>query len=1136
MQQGILSHPSTGGFLSHCGWNSTLESVINGVPMLAWPFQHDQPFVKKLLVEELGVAEEVKRETVGNGVFAVKSAEVERVVKLIIEGEKGRDMRKRTRELKISAMQAVEEGTPSALDWFAVDMDRDGYAAKWITTKLCRVSRGKDLTTDKSGTNPIKANIPNSYSGCSPPGKQSDGQRFYKAQESFIRFAASEDVPTKVEMFSWGIYGLCSHFAQAFLIPVLFPLLLGQTVKLSGNYERDWDDTFSKQKMLSIYNKTISEDRMTINVGKLQRRYEQLVHSSISIGNLKISPVLLTGSVWAITIAALTPSLPTLSPLLDYGKNQQIFLVLSSAIGIIACLPPGLFTNTWAVAAFLAVAIAGSSLSSMAYNRHLALMIRGASDPIHYSTETHYNSSISYIRENFARRQTADAKLSGAGTAAEGVGAAVVAAFAYKMLGFHSAARLGIWIACIFGGIVWAAGTAQAFFCQPVRRGPDFPEGKFFRRRGWIDAFSIGKFPHAVTSGVLVFLGSFAASCVFVSGLLYALGARCFEGKYVLFMLLAYFVAPTLSAAVMGLLQRVFLADNRQMQAIGFVFVAGVSALGFVQHSWRPWWAIVGAVVQGLGVGILRSYGRTLFLDFTPPNREGAFLVWFSIVEGAGLCSGFIVGCVRSSHIRMAFCSSLVATSAGLLLLIFGNVGNFGGFVNAGHVKERPFSHFMEKEDHATTIDNEKGLKEEVVELEPESKTQIRQACFRNHLKQGHDMANSAEGFGVVFMESKVYEGDRHERVLSFEDVPKSVQGLKNFKQVTCDEKIEQQRIFIKNYAMTDLLVEVVEDIFGTSVLVKWGAYPSVRKRWCLYRHAGVSTEVDPTNLQAMITRLDTNDHITFDHTAIPHNNPEHNFPLYLEVVVTRRKIKRVIVDGGSGLNIYTLKLVKQLGHSEIELGAKTITITAYDNEERESVGTIVVPMEVGPTCHDTTFHVLDLDLPYNMLLGCPWIHAMQAIPSIFHQCINGLLSEEKMLEDPTSRVPEGTMASCNQAPQYIKGPRMMFVMGYSGFGCGINAQGRLEPIPIPHFKTDKHGLGIRPHDALPSENDATSSECEDVSSHSDSDADSQCSLYEDLASMNLFPDSSVLTLSESIPLDKYPVALVYPELIDWDQ
>ncbi|XP_057872247.2 UDP-glycosyltransferase 73C3 [Cryptomeria japonica] len=112
-QQAILSHPSIGGFLSHCGWNSTLESISNGIPILAWPFQNDQPFVKKLLVEELRVAEEVKMEAMGNGVFTVTSAEIERGVKLIIEGKEGKDMRMRACELKEAAIHAVGEGGSS---------------------------------------------------------------------------------------------------------------------------------------------------------------------------------------------------------------------------------------------------------------------------------------------------------------------------------------------------------------------------------------------------------------------------------------------------------------------------------------------------------------------------------------------------------------------------------------------------------------------------------------------------------------------------------------------------------------------------------------------------------------------------------------------------------------------------------------------------------------------------------------------------------------------------------------------------------------------------------------------------------------------------------------------------------------
>ncbi|KAL5731899.1 hypothetical protein ACHQM5_004583 [Ranunculus cassubicifolius] len=59
----ILSHESTGGFISHGGWNSTLEAILRGVPLLMWPIRGDQHYNAKLIVDHLKVGFMIK----GNG-------------------------------------------------------------------------------------------------------------------------------------------------------------------------------------------------------------------------------------------------------------------------------------------------------------------------------------------------------------------------------------------------------------------------------------------------------------------------------------------------------------------------------------------------------------------------------------------------------------------------------------------------------------------------------------------------------------------------------------------------------------------------------------------------------------------------------------------------------------------------------------------------------------------------------------------------------------------------------------------------------------------------------------------------------------------------------------------------------------
>ncbi|GLJ47418.1 hypothetical protein SUGI_1000640 [Cryptomeria japonica] len=102
----ILSHPSTGGFLSHCGWNSTLESVSHGVPMIGWPLFAEQRMNKVILVKQIQVAIDLKMESTG----FVRREEVERAVRELMEGEEGSKARKKMKELKDKAKLAMMEG------------------------------------------------------------------------------------------------------------------------------------------------------------------------------------------------------------------------------------------------------------------------------------------------------------------------------------------------------------------------------------------------------------------------------------------------------------------------------------------------------------------------------------------------------------------------------------------------------------------------------------------------------------------------------------------------------------------------------------------------------------------------------------------------------------------------------------------------------------------------------------------------------------------------------------------------------------------------------------------------------------------------------------------------------------------
>jgi len=109
-QLSVLSHPSVGGFFTHGGWNSTMESLSLGVPMMVFPQGIDQSTNRMLVVNQwkTGLRLETCRD---DGV--IERGEIARAAKSLMGSKEGEEMRGKSKEIRETIRQAASEGGSS---------------------------------------------------------------------------------------------------------------------------------------------------------------------------------------------------------------------------------------------------------------------------------------------------------------------------------------------------------------------------------------------------------------------------------------------------------------------------------------------------------------------------------------------------------------------------------------------------------------------------------------------------------------------------------------------------------------------------------------------------------------------------------------------------------------------------------------------------------------------------------------------------------------------------------------------------------------------------------------------------------------------------------------------------------------
>jgi len=104
--------------------------------------------------------------------------------------------------------------------------------------------------------------------------------------------------------------------------------------------------------------------------------------------------------------------------------------------------------------------------------------------------------------------------------------------------------------------------------------------------------------------------------------------------------------------------------------------------------------------------------------------------------------------------------------------------------------------------------------------------------------------------------------------------------------------------------------------------------------------------------------------------------------------MVDEWEVKRTMVDNGSAMNVCSNHFLTQLQEKGVTippLEEATFKIRAYDSSSKKPIGIATIMITTGVRTIPAKFQIFDSKLSYNMLLGRPWIHDMEAVPSTLH-------------------------------------------------------------------------------------------------------------------------------------------------------
>ncbi|XP_070031666.1 uncharacterized protein [Nicotiana tomentosiformis] len=194
------------------------------------------------------------------------------------------------------------------------------------------------------------------------------------------------------------------------------------------------------------------------------------------------------------------------------------------------------------------------------------------------------------------------------------------------------------------------------------------------------------------------------------------------------------------------------------------------------------------------------------------------------------------------------------------------------------------------------------------------------------------------------------------------------------------------RKIKTSEYAIIDQLRKTPSQVSLLSLFISSNEHQKVLLK--TLNEAYVPVEISVEQLERMAKQFFEVNKISFSRDDLPQEGAAHNKALHLTVKCEGYYMKRVMLDGGSGVDICPLSTLQRMKIRTERIRPNNVCVRTFDGVKRDTIGEIDLILTIGPVDFEVTFQVLDMDTSYNFFLGRPWIHTAGVVPSTLHQMV----------------------------------------------------------------------------------------------------------------------------------------------------